>query len=230
MHRLLAFLLLAAAPVAARAHELRIERGDGGFVLRYGHAGGPALPIDRAKIRSLRCVTGNGPPRNVLPVAVFQDTAVRLPSGDCGVLAAFQHGGFYCLTPDGEKPLPKRRCPEAVKAWESRQFAKWVDVRSPVAGAGFGEEFEIVPVTPLAGVRRGGKATFRVLFEGAPVSGAVLAIGHRALGETDSKGEVRVMIRGEKMETVTATLRRKARSEDADQEVYEASLTFEVAR
>ena len=231
MVRLLAFLLLMAAPAAASAHDFRVERDGDGFVLRYGHVGHEPLPVDRAKIRALRCAGEGGAVRDVLPEARFEAMAVRRPAaGSCAAVAAFHDGGYYCLTPDGEKPLPKRRCPEAVKSWESRQFAKWIDVRSPVAARPVGDEFELVPVTGLAEVRRGDKATFRVLHEGKPVAGAVIAIGHKSLGETDSRGEARVKIRGKQTETISATLRRPAKTEDADAVVLEASLTFAVTK
>jgi hypothetical protein len=232
MIRFLACLLLLAVPTGASAHEFWIGRDGGeGFVIRYGHAGHRALPIDRAKIRVIRCGTPDGE-RDLLPSASFEAEAVRIPAGHrgCGAVSTFHHGGFYCLTPDGERPIPKRQCREAIKSWESRQYAKWIDIRSPLSARPLGDELEIVPVTDLAAVGRGDKATFRVLHRGEPVSGAVIAIGHRSLGETDGKGEARVKIRGEATETVSATLRWPMNSEDADTLVLEASLTFEVAK
>ena len=213
-------------------NDLRVERDGAGFVIRYGHAGGEALPIDRAKLRAFRCAGEGGEVRDVLPSATFEPAAVRLGSGaGCrAAVSAFHYGGFFCLTPDGEKPLPKPSCPEAVKSWESRQYAKWIDVRAPEAARAIGDELELVPVTGLVGVRRGDKATFRVLLDGKPVAGAVVALGHKALAETDSRGEARVKIRGDQVETVSATVRRKTNSPEADWLVLEASLTFEVAR
>jgi hypothetical protein len=120
--------------------------------------------------------------------------------------------------------------PDAVRSWVSRQFAKWIDVRSPAASAALGDELEIVPVTDLARVRAGDKATFRVLWQGKAVAGAVLAIDHHPLGETDLAGECRVKIRAADVESVTATLKRPLASPEADTLTLEASLTFEVAR
>jgi hypothetical protein len=58
----------------------------------------------------------------------------------------------------------------------------------------------------------------------------VLAVGHKPLGETDDQGEVRVKVRASDVESVSATFRRALKSAEADSEVFEASLTFEVAR
>jgi uncharacterized GH25 family protein len=148
----------------------------------------------------------------------------------CAVASAFLDGGFYSLTPDGEKNLPKSKVPDAVKAWRSKQFAKWIDIRSPLSTEAQGDELEIVPVTDLRKAKAGDKATFRVLLEGKPIAGAVLSMGHKPLGETDDQGEVRVKIRSADVESVSVTFRRAVKSPEADSEVFEASLTFEVAR
>lgn len=223
--------LLSALTLArtAAAHDLWLERQAGAFVLRYGHRGGETLPLDRAKIRTLRCRQAGGLPVDVLQTAIASRTQLRLTS-TCAVVSAFLDGGFYSLTPDGEKNLPKNQVPDAIKAWRSRQFAKWIDVRSPLAAQAQGDGFEIVPVSDLAKVKTGDKATFRVLLDGNPVSGAVLAMAHKALGETDDRGEARVKIRATDVESVSATFRYSLRWREADIDVVEASLTFEVAK
>jgi uncharacterized GH25 family protein len=166
---------------------------------------------------------------DVLGAAVFSPAQVKV-SARCDAISAFFHGGFISLTPDGEKNLPKSQVPDAIKAWESRQFAKWVDARSPAASAVIGDELEIVPVTDLSHVRRGDKATYRVLLAGKPVAGVIAAIDHKPLGETDSAGEVRLQVRSAAIMVVSATLRRKVSSPDADSLVLEASLASEVAK
>ena len=226
------FLLLALclAPAAGFAHDLWLERTPAGLALRYGHRGGAALALDAGKVKTLRCL----PPEGGAPVdlrggATIAPTELAAVA-TCAVAAAFLDGGTWSLTPDGEKNLPRSQVPDAVKAWQSRQFAKWLDVRSPLARAPLGERFEIVPVTDLATARTGNRATFRVLLDGQPVNGATVAIAHKPLGETDSAGEARVTIRATDVESVSASFRRPLRSPDADTEVWEASLTFEVAK
>jgi nickel transport protein len=227
--RLASTLALLASAGPAFAHDFWLEREGGAFLLRYGHHGGEALPLDAGKLRTLMCRKGKGAAEDLLPAAVVAPKQLSL-TASCAVVSAFFDGGFYSLTPDGEKNLPKNKVPDAVKAWRSQQFAKWIDVHSPLAGQAQGDEFEIVPVTDLAKVKTGDKATFRVLLGGKPLSGAVLAIDHKALGETDDDGRVRVKIRGTSVESVSASYRRTVKTAEADSEVYEASLTFEVAR
>jgi uncharacterized GH25 family protein len=225
-----AVLVLVVLTVSgqALAHDLWLEREGGGFVLRYGHRGGEALPLDASKLRTLTCRKAKGPAENLRRAATVAPRQVSLTAA-CAVVSAFFDGGTYSLTPDGEKNLPKHQLPDAVKAWRSRQFAKWIDIRSPLAGQPLGDDFEIVPVTDLTKAKTGDKATFRVLLAGKPLAGAVLAIAHKPLGETDDDGQVRVKLRGTAVESVSASYRRAVKTAEADSEVFEASLTFEVA-
>jgi len=222
-------LFLLTASGQALAHDLWLERQGEGFVLRYGHRGAELLPFDAVKLRSLSCRDDKGQAQNLLRSAVVSPKQVGL-TASCKVVSAWFDGGYYSLTPDGEKNLPKSKVPDAVKAWRSMQFAKWIDIHSPGVSQAQGEMFEIVPVTDLGKVKTGDKATFRVLLDGKPAPGAVLAVGHKPLGETDDQGEVRVKVRASDVESVSATFRRALKSAEADSEVFEASLTFEVAR
>jgi len=226
---LASILILLQLSSQALAHDFWLEREGNGFVLRYGHRGSEPLPLDANKIRTLLCRKDKGVPKNLLNTAVTSPKRLSL-AASCAIVSAFFDGGFWSLTPDGEKNLPKNQVADAVKAWRSKQFAKWVDSRSPLANQPQGDEFEIVPVTDLANVRTGNKATFRVLLAGQPLPGAVLAVGHKSLGETDDLGQVRVKIRASDVESVSASYRRAVKSAQADSEVFEASLTFEVPR
>ncbi len=223
-------LVLAAAallvPAAAGAHDLWIQRDGDGFVVRYGHAGGEALPLDAARLRA-RCGDGARPPHEVAASA-RSSREVRLP-GPCRVVSALLDGGTWTLTPDGEVNRPRSQVANAVRAWTSRQYAKWVDARSGAAGAVLGDELEVAPVTDLARAHRGDKVAVRVLARGAPVRDAVVALGHRTLGQTDSRGELRLRLRDAGLETLSASIRRPLASRDADAEVLEATLSFEVA-
>jgi uncharacterized GH25 family protein len=213
----------------ALAHDFWLERAAGAYLLRYGHHGGASLPLDAGKIRALTCRGDKGVVENLLAKAVVSPKQLSL-TAVCPVLTAFLDGGFYSLTPDGEKNLPKNKVPDAVKSWRSKQFAKWIDVRSPLAAQVQGDELEIVPVSDLAKSKTGDKATFRVLLQGKPLAGAILAIDHKPLGETDDNGEARIKIRASAVESVSANFRRPVKTPEAESEVYEASLTFEVAR
>ena len=218
-----------AMPLAASAHDLWLEPQGDSLVLRYGHRGGEVLDLDASKVKGIRCKRGESPAKDVRASSVTAPKELRTPSG-CDIASAFLDGGFWSLTPDGEKNLPKDKVPDAVRSWQSKQYAKWIDVRSPAAGAPLGDELEIVPVGDLSKVHQGDKATFRVLWQGKPVTGAILAIDHKPLGETDAAGECRVKVRAPDVESVSVTLKRPLGTPEADTLTAEASLTFRVAK
>ena len=225
-------LLLAAVlafPVAAGGHDLWLEPQGDALVLRYGHRGGDLLDLDGSKVKIVRCRRETGPVTDVRAVSKSGPKELRTPAR-CDVASAFLDGGYWSLTPDGEKNLPRDKVPDAVRSWQSKQFAKWVDARSRVAGAVLGDELEVVPVSDLSRIHQGEKATFRVLWQGKPVAGAVLAVDHKPLGETDVAGECRVKVRAPDVESVSVTLKRPLGGPEADTLTAEASLTWEVAR
>jgi uncharacterized GH25 family protein len=225
----LAALTLLVAPSLASAHDFWLERDGADLVLRYGHRGGELLAIEQPKVKAVRCLD-KGATRDLLGAAAFAPKEVKL-AGRCDAAAAFLDGGYWSLTPDGEVNQPKNKVPQAVKGWASRQFAKWVDARSPAAsGAVLGDELELVAVGDISRAREGDKVTVRVLSGGKPVPKAIVAIDHKPLGESDSAGEVRVKLRTSGVETISATLRQEVATPEADSVVLEASLSFEVAK
>jgi hypothetical protein len=228
MKGLLVFAILAA-PAFAAAHDFWAERVPDGFLVRYGHRGGEVLAVDAARVKAIRCLDTGGAQRDVLGSARLAPKEVRI-AASCAAISVFHDGGYWSLTPEGEVNLPKSEAGSVVRSWTSRQYAKWVDARSPRAGTVLGDELELVPVTDLAKVHQGDKVTLRVLSRGQPVPDAVVAIDHRPLGETDSRGEIRLRVRSAAVESISTSLRRPLATPEADAEVIEASLTFEVGR
>lgn len=231
-HILISVLIFSYFLVNGRttqAHDFWLERHNSTFLLRYGHAGGALLPIEAKKIKTLKCWGSSGKLESLLPKATFAPTEVST-KGTCFVLSSFQDSGYYSLTPDGEKNLPKTQVPDAVKSWRSKQFAKWVDSHSPQQKTILGDEFEIVPITDLTAIKEGDKVSFQVLLQGKPISGATLTIDHKPLGETDDRGQVRIRIRSKDTQSVSASFRRSVNIPEADSEIFEASLSFEVTK
>jgi nickel transport protein len=223
-----ALLGLLLTPGLALAHDFWLEPANDGLILRYGHRGVELLAIEAGKVKAIRCID-KGIAKDVLSSATFTPREVRV-SAHCDAASAFYYGGFFSLTPDGEVPLPKNEARHAVKAWESKQFAKWVDSLSNQADSILGDEFEMVPVSDIAHAHQGDKISVRVLLQGKPVSGAIVAIDDKPIGETDSAGETRVRIRASDIELISASLRRSVSTPEADAVVFEASLSFAVAK
>lgn len=221
-------MLAVSLPAPVFAHDLWLESAPPGLVLRYGHHGGELLALDPAKVKAARC-RNQGATTSLLQSAAFAQNEVRF-TGPCGSASASFDGGYYSLTPDGEVNLPKNQVAQAVKAWASRQFAKWVEVQSPDATIALGDELEIVPLGDLAKVHQGDKVSVRVLYQGKPAANVVVAIDHKALGETDRAGDARIKVRASDIETISATLRQVVATPEADSVVLEASLSFRVAK
>jgi uncharacterized GH25 family protein len=220
---------MLGGPVLASAHDLWVERAQEGFVVRYRHRGGELLPIDPAKLKAIRCGDGVSAPADATRGATFSEKEVRF-ARPCSVVSIFIDGGYWSLTPDGEVNRPKNKVENVVRSWASRQYAKWVDAKSPNARAVLGDDLELVPLTDLVKAREGDKVTLLVLSGGRPVPNAAVAVHHRTIGETDSKGEVRLRLRTSGVESISASIRRPHPTPEADAEVLEATLTFEVAR
>jgi uncharacterized GH25 family protein len=228
MHSFKLALALLLVPQVSLAHELWLEKAGEAFVLRYGHRGREATPIEVSKLKSVRCSDGKAT-RDVLASAAFTPKGVEL-AASCAAVSAFYYGGFFSLTPDGEKNLPKTKVEKAVRSWESKKFAKFVDARSEAAFAELGDELEIVPARDVGRVRAGDKIALRVLLAGKPARGAVVAYGDKPIGETDSAGETRIRLRTGGFQEISATLRRAIRTPEADEQVLQASLCFEVRK
>ncbi len=222
-------LLFFLIPGVAHAHDFWFERQGDKFVLQNGHHGGKVFNIDASKVKSIRCMHRGSAPRDMLKGAVSSPTNVKV-FASCDIISGFHYGGFWSKTPDGDKNLPKNQVPDAVKAWESKQYAKWVDRNSPTATTPIGDELEIVPVSDLSHAKQGDKITIRVLFHGKPISGAVGDIDDKALGESDSAGELRLGILSRSVETIAVTLRRPISTPEADQQVLEATLSYDVGK
>lgn len=226
--RLLAVLGALLSPALAPAHDLWLERAGDGLALRRGHRGGKLLAIDRARVKAARCLAQEGT-RDLLATATFAPREVRL-DGRCSAASATFDGGYHALTPDGEVNRPRSQVPNAVRAWASRQYAKWVERGSLGAGAVLGDELELVAVSDLSKAHQGDEVTLRLLLEGRPAPGAVVAIDHGPVTWTDGAGQAHVKLRASGPVTIGATLRREIATPEADALVLEASLSFEVPR
>ena len=226
MLRITAVLWLALVSLPALAHDLWIEKEGPEYVLRYGHRGGAVLLIEAAKLKHILCVNEDDQKVDVLSKAVIEQKAVRIKDR-CKCLSVFYYNGYYSLTPDGEKNLPKNQVNDAVKSWESKEFIKFIETGS--GDVTFGDEFEITVGGDIRTLHTGDKITVRVLYQGAPAAGATIACHGHVIGETDSKGEARVRLRQGGLQFVAATLKRPLNIPEADSLALTAGLLFEVA-
>jgi nickel transport protein len=227
MWQRLIVLLAATISLPALAHDLWIEKEGSEYVLRYGHRGAEVLPLEEAKLKHIFCMDDKGQKVDVRSEAVIEPKVVRIKA-TCKCLSIFYHGGFYSITPEGEKNLPKNQVKDVVKSWESMEFVKFMD--AGVCETTFGDELEIIPDSDIRKAHIGDKITFRVLYQEKPAAGATIAYHDHTLGEIDSKGEARVRLRQGGLQFISASLKRPLNSPEADSIVLSAGLLFEVAQ
>ncbi len=227
MWRMTIVFWLALGSFPALAHDLWIEKDGSAYVLRYGHRGGAALPIDAAKLEQILCIDAHGQKTDLRSQAVIDQNTVRF-QGACNCVSVFYHFGFYSFTPDGEKNVPKNKVKDAVKSWESRDFVKFLDTGT--CETAFGDELEIVLGSDIHSVRVGDKITVRVLYRGAPAAAATIAYHDHTLGVTNSQGEARVRLRQGGMQFIRASMKQPLNSPEADSVVLSAGLLFEVGQ
>lgn len=225
MRWLITLFWLVAISLPALAHDLWIEKENGEYVLHYGHHDGDALPIEGAKVRYIQCLDDSGKKSDLLSSAAIEPKSVRFKAA-CKCLSVFYHCGFYSLTPDGEKNVPKNQAKDVVRSWESREFIKFLN--NGVCETPLGDELEIIPVSDIQKVHAGDKITVRVLYQGTPAASALIAYSDHTLGEVDSNGEARVRLRQKGTQVIKASLKRSLNSPEADNLMLSATLQFVV--
>ena len=158
-------------------------------------------------------------------------------------------GGFYCLFTDGgyadgtrKEVLASNKGKTIAKA---RYFAKYSKYYlNPAAtdttfSTPLGHDLEIIPLDNPAGIKKGGKARFRVLFKGAPLANAEIAATYdyynyktanafAQTAKTDAKGEVTFRIDNSGIWLVRISDTRKSAYPDTDEDNNAAIVAFAV--
>lgn len=226
MRRLLFLLISILFSFPAMAHDLLLKKEGSEFVLRYGHHDGTVLPINAAKLKQIQCIDAQGQKTDLRSTAVIEPKAVRFKA-TCKLISLFYYDGFSSVTPDGEKNLPKNQVKDAVKSWESKEFIKFIDTGS--GDVTFGDEFEITVGGDIRTLHTGDNITVRVLYQGAPVAGAVIEYNEKVVGKTDATGSISISLKEKGQQLVEANLKRPLKSPEADSVALSAGLLFEVA-
>lgn len=213
------------------AHDLWLEAGSGGYLLRYGHiqpqgADEIALQIDLRKITEPICVTTAS--RTKLAFTARGGTAFA--PGDCEAILLEYRGGNYTKTVEGTLPLPRNQTKNPLRSWISFEYLKSIQRWTDASRRPLGAPLELTPVTEPARWQVGEKITLLVTAGGKPQSGIVVAVHDDPRGVTDSGGMVNVRIREKGIQIFQATRKIALNRPDADEEIHTALLQFEVTR
>ena len=223
--------MILALGVAARAtaHDLWWERGDGGFVLRYGHLpgaheGARELPYAATDVAEVHALGAMGEWER-LPVPLEVPTRI---SGDWAAVVAVMKPVVWTKTPYGTVRALKSETEMPVASWESRESVKRIERWRPELSRPLGASMEIVPVSDPTGLRPGRKLRVVVMVEGEPAEGATVAYDGSPRGVTGTDGAVNLKIRHMGWQNIQASLEQPLDGVRADKVITTAALVFEL--
>ena len=180
---------------------------------------------------------------------VWYETKYRLDDNTPVIVVGNRKGGFYCLFTDGGYADGTRKEVQASNKGKTiakaRYFAKYSKYfLNPASNdtsfsTPLGHDLEIIPLDNPAGIKKGGKARFRVLFKGAPLANAEIAATYdyynyktanafAQTAKTDAKGEVTFRIDNSGIWLVRISDTRKSAYPDTDEDNNAAIVAFTV--
>ena len=229
MKSLLVVLVIAAVAGQAQAHDLWLEKEDGGFGLYYGHkhsrhGGATYVEYQTGWVREALCFDAAGAR---IPFQSEQAYPYRM-RGECAAAHVSISSGYWTKTPYGTENLAKDEVRMPVKSWLSHDSVKriehWTEsLAGPLAGG-----LELTPLKDPVRLRKGEKLRLRVTFDGSPVKDAVVAYDGKPRGQPGPDGEINIRLRHGGFQVIQATLKRAIASEKADEVIHSTNLNFEL--
>jgi nickel transport protein len=224
---LLAWVLVLAGH--AHAHDLWLEKEEGGFGLYYGHKhsghqGATLLEYPSAWVRESLCFDAEG---MKVPVQSSGIYPYRI-RGECAAAHVSISSGYWTKTPYGTQNVPKDQVRMPVESWLSHDSVKRIDhwtepLARPLAGG-----LELTPLEDPLRLHKGEKLRLRVTFDGAPVEDAVVAYDGKPRGRPGPDGEINIRVRHAGFQVIQASFTRSIASEKADEVIYSTNLNFEL--
>jgi nickel transport protein len=228
MRFLLALLAIALAG-GASAHDLWLEKENGGLALHYGHKhsdhGGETFveyPVEW--VREALCFDATG---SRIPFQSEKTHPYRM-RGECAAAHVAISSGYWTKTPYGTQNLPKDQARMPIESWLShdsvKRFGEWAEALAKPLAAGL----ELTPLEDPLLLRKGEKLRLRVTFDGNPVQDAVVSYDGKPRGQPGADGEINIRVRHGGFQVIQATSSRPLDSEKADKVIHSANLNFEL--
>jgi nickel transport protein len=205
------------------------------LVLR-GH-GGQAEAYDPALIAEAKGLNAKGQAVE-MEIVKNKENASLSPKGSPAIIGALYDSGYWLKTTDGWKKATKREGKgkyEIVEALKSKQWCKCVLASTPESSKPVGQRFEIVPQKDPTTVTAGEKLPIKVVFDGKPAEGAIVAAGggHESDKKdplkTDKDGMAIIIVEKPGPQLVKATLSIPIKDDpDADQLHVASTMTFDI--
>ena len=228
MRRLLVILLVLLAG-SSHAHDLWLEKENGGLGLYYGHKrsaheGAEFLEYEPTWVLKALCFDGAGRETRFEEKKSYP---YRIPE-ECAVAYVLVSSGYWTKTPYGTQNVPKAEARMAIKSWLSYESAKRIDHWSAALAKPLTGGLEMTPLDDPLGLGKGKKLRLRVTFDLQPAGGVVVAYDGKPRGQTGEDGLVNLRVRRGGFQVVQASLSRPDPSGKADEVIHSANLNFEL--
>jgi nickel transport protein len=231
MHRAFALLLLPIALPAA-AHDLWLERDNGGLTLYQGHkysshGGAEAIPYEASFVKGALCLEAGG--RNK-PLALARAAPWRTTATDCAAIRVAASSGYWTKTPWETKNVPKTGISGAIRSWLSEESVKRIDRWTPGADRPLSDGLEITPTVDPLTLKPGDKLVVLVTENRQPKAGVPVAYGDDVRGVTGEDGRIAVRLRHGGMQLIAASVETPLNDGKADVAIRSAILQFELPK
>lgn len=224
-----ALLLATAVALPACAHDLWLDKDDGGYTLLQGHrhsahSGAEILPYAAAFVKSARCLDVSGASKSL---AVGKATPWKAQT-DCAALLVAASSGYWSKTPWETKNLPRTEVSSTLRSWLSEEAVKRIDAWTPGTAQALGEGLEITPLANPLALKPGDKLTVLVTENKHPRAGVPVAYGGDTRGASGEDGKVAIRIRHGGMQLISASIETPLSDGKADVLIRTATLQFEL--
>ena len=225
----LVVILLVLLAGSSHAHDLWLEKENGGFDLYYGHKrstheGADFLEYKPTWVLKALCFDGAG------KETTFQDKRsypYRIPQ-ECAVAYVLVSSGYWTKTPYGTVNVPKVEARMAIKSWLSYEGVKRIDNWSAAVAKPLTGGLEMTPIDDPLSLSKGKKLRLQVTFDLQPAGGVVVAYDGKPRGQTGEDGRINLRVRHGGFQVVQASLNRPDPSGKADEVIHSANLNFEL--
>ncbi len=233
----MAFAIMAVAGmwVAATssfAHHLWSQEVDGAYAVYRGTIGKRLDSYDPSRITQISTKSADGTELSIVRTNE-KDRVVFTTNDTLAIVSVTGEWGARVNTTRGKK-LMNRQAAEAagltvVSAFTSTQFSKTLFAPSGISTQPLGLRFEIVPLADPVTVMPGKPTAFKVLFDGQPLSRALVLSNHEQEAKTDENGVAQIIFEKSGLHLLYATHQAPAEKDSGlDFRKFMTFLTFEV--
>jgi nickel transport protein len=219
--------MAVAGPV--HAHDLWLEKEDGGFGLYYGHKhsrheGATFVEYEAEWVRESLCFDAA---RTRVPFQSEKTYPYRM-RGECAAAHVSISSGYWTKTPYGTRNVPKNEARQPLTSWLSYDSVKRIDQWTEALARPLADGLELTPLEDPLSLRKGEKVRLRVTFDGRPVQDAVVAYDGKPRGRPAPDGGINIRVRHGGFQVIQATVTRSIASDQADEVIHSTNLNFEL--